>query len=252
MSSPRFCTTAAITLVLAMTPVLLPISTCVASERGQEPNSVTHFPSALWQDVKALPTTENAWWLIGGAAASFAVGEFEDPEGVARFLNQPVIDEVADSGNIWGDVRLQAPLVLAVWGLGGLKGSEEMTDLGFDLSRSLLLTYGVVSAMKVTFNRTRPNGENYSFPSGHTATAFSTAGVVSRRYGGWAGGVVIGLGVVAGLGRLEDRKHYASDVIAGATIGWIIGRNAGRPVHTAGVSWHLVPNGQGLAVAGRF
>ncbi len=227
-------------------------TSCLAAEPGNSSSSVTDFPKALWDDALALPTTENLWWLAGGAAASLAVAQFEDPEGVARFLNQPVIDEFADFGNIWGDIRLQAPLALGVWGVGGLSGDAEMADLGFDLSRSLLLTYGTVSALKVTFNRTRPNGDDYSFPSGHTAAAFSTAGVVSRRYGGWAGGVAIGLGVLTGLGRMEDKKHYASDVVAGATIGWIIGRNAARPARAEGVGWQLVPYGQGLAVAGRF
>ena len=245
-----------ISLILLLGTGLLNISVSASfaadAEAPASSAAVADFPKALWDDVLALPTTENLWWLVGGAAASLTVAQFEDPERAARFLNQPVIDEIADFGNIWGDIRVQAPLALGVWGVGGLTGDAEMADLGFDLSRSLLLTYGTVSALKVTFNRTRPNGEEYSFPSGHTAAAFSTAGVVSRRYGGWAGGVAIGLGVVAGLGRMEDRKHYASDVVAGATIGWIIGRNAGRPARAEGVGWQLVPYGQGLAVAGRF
>ena len=214
---------------------------------------VTDLPGDLWDDVRHLPTRENAWWLAGGAATALLVSTFEDPEAVARTLNQPVIDELADFGNVWGDARVQAPLALATWGLGAWAGSEEAAGLGYDLTRSLALTYGAVSALKVTFNRERPNGEDYSFPSGHTASAFSTAGVVSRRYGGWAGGVAIGLGVLTGLGRMEDLKHYGSDVVAGATIGWIIGRNAGRPRGDAdGLGLQLVPLGRGLAVAGRF
>ena len=157
---------------------------------------VTDLPGDLWDDVRHLPTRENAWWLAGGAATALLVSTFEDPEAVARTLNQPVIDELADFGNVWGDARVQAPLALATWGLGAWAGSEEAAGLGYDLTRSLALTYGAVSALKVTFNRERPNGEDYSFPSGHTASAFSTAGVVSRRYGGWAGGVAIGLGVL--------------------------------------------------------
>jgi membrane-associated phospholipid phosphatase len=210
------------------------------------------FPGDLWDDTLALPTTDNLWWLLGGATLAVTVYQFEDPESTSDALDQGVIDAVADFGNIWGDIRVQAPLALTTWGLGSAIDDKEIAGLGYDMSRGLLLTYGVTSLLKVSFQRTRPNGEDYSFPSGHTASAFTTAGVVSRRYGGWAGGIAIGLGVAAGLGRMEDMKHYASDVIAGATIGWIIGRNAGRPKQTTGVSWQLVPLGQGVALAGRF
>ncbi len=217
-----------------------------------ENTSVIDFPGALWRDVEALPTTENLWWLLSGAALTVTVRQFEDPEGVAKVLNQGIIDPLVDAGNTWGDMKVQAPLALGVWALGSVADNREAASLGFDMSRSLLLTYGTVSVLKKSIQRTRPNGDKYSFPSGHTAAAFSTAGVVSRRYGGWAGGAAISLGVLTALGRMEDFKHYASDVAAGATIGWIIGRNAGRDKSTAGVSWRFVPLGQGVAVAGRF
>ena len=57
---------------------------------------VTDLPGDLWDDVRHLPTRENAWWLAGGAATALLVSTFEDPEAVARTLNQPVIDELAE------------------------------------------------------------------------------------------------------------------------------------------------------------
>ena len=214
--------------------------------------TVAALPGDILDDAGALWTTSNAWWLLGGAAGALLAYQVEDPEAAAQFLDQPVFDQISDFGNVWGDIRLQAPLALGTWGVGSLAGSREAAALGYDLSRGLLLTYGVVSLLKTSFHRTRPNGDDYSFPSGHTAAAFCTAGVVSRRYGGWPGGIAIGLGVATGMGRMEDMKHYTSDVIAGATIGWIIGRNAARDTPADGVSWQLVPYGRGLAVAGRF
>jgi membrane-associated phospholipid phosphatase len=217
---------------------------------------VASLPADLGEDLRHLPSRETAWWLLGGGAAALIVAQFEDPESMAARLNQPVIDELADFGNIWGDVRLQAPLALGTWGVGALAGSPDAAGLGYDLTRSLGLTYATVSLLKLAFDRTRPNGDGYSFPSGHTASAFSTAGVVSGRYGGWAGGAAIGLGVLAGLGRMEDLRHYPSDVIFGATIGWVIGRTVARPDARpddgVGLGLQLVPAGRGLALVGRF
>jgi membrane-associated phospholipid phosphatase len=248
-------TGSAVGIATLLLMALLPRSGIAADQPcapGRTGTCVASLPADLWADAVHLPTPANAWWLLGGTVAALLVHTVEDPESVSRTLNQPVFDELADFGNIWGDVRLQAPLALAIWGIGSSTGSDEAAGLGYDLSRSLLLTYGAVSLLKVGFNRERPNGEDYSFPSGHTASAFSTAGVVSGRYGGWAGGVAVGLGVLAGLGRMEDLKHYTSDVFAGATIGWIIGRNAARSAREDRLGLQLVPFGRGLAVRGSF
>ena len=223
------------------------------AETGEPENvRLSHFPGALLDDVVALPSRENGWWLLGGSALTIVVYQFEDPESAASTLDQGVLDGLSDFGNIWGDVRVQAPLALGFWGIGSWAGSNEIAGLGFDMSRGLLLSYASVSLLKVIFNRTRPNGEDYSFPSGHAASAFTTAGVVSQRYGGWATGVAVGLGVFTAMGRMEDLKHYASDVVAGATIGWIIGRTVARDDPPDATAWQVVPFGRGLAVVKSF
>jgi len=223
------------------------------AEDYQAPNTqASHFPGALWDDLGALPSTENGLWLLGGSLATAIVYQFEDPDAASKFLGQPVLKGLSDFGNIWGDIRVQAPLALGAWGVGNWTDNEKLAVVGFDLSRGLLVTYTTVSLLKVAVQRTRPNGEDYSFPSGHTATAFTTAGVLTRHYGGWVGGVAVGFGVLTAMGRMEDMKHYASDVVAGATIGWIVGRTVARDQGDSGTAWQLVPMGNGLAVAGRF
>ncbi len=214
--------------------------------------TISSFPGDLWDDVVAMPTTENAWWLLGGTVATLFVHSIEDPEGAVRGLNQGIMDPLADFGNIWGDARVQVPLALGCWAVGSWRDDSEMAGLGYDLSRSLLLTYGVTSITKFAVQRTRPNGDDYSFPSGHTASAFSTAGVLCQRYGGWVGGISIGLGVLTGLGRMEDNHHYASDVVAGATIGWIIGRTVAREGSGEQSAWRVVPSGNGLVLVAQF
>jgi len=224
----------------------------LATEFEDRDTRVAHFPGALLGDLGAIPSTENGLWLLGGTALTILVHQIEDAEGAARFLGQPVLDELSDFGNIWGDMMVQVPLALGSWGIGSWAGNDKLAATGFDLSRGLLLTYTTVSLIKIGVNRTRPNGEDYSFPSGHTAAAFTTAGVLTRHYGGWVGGTAIGFGVLTAMGRMEDMKHYASDVVAGATIGWIMGRTVARDRGDSDTAWQLVPLGNGLAVAGRF
>ena len=77
------------------------------------------------------------------------------------------------------------------------------------------ITYG----LKYAVNRKRPNGEDYSFPSGHTSATFQSASFIYKRYGlKYAIPAYIGATFV-GYSRVDSKAHYSSDVIAGAVIG---------------------------------
>jgi membrane-associated phospholipid phosphatase len=246
--NPRLLKTV-LTHALVATLLLMPTP---GSALATEDTSVRHFPAAIVDDIVALPTMYNAWWLIGGTALTIGVYQFEDAEGASRALDQGIWDTLSDVGNIWGDPLVQVPLALGTWGVGNWTDNESLAGLGFDLSRGLLLSTSVTGLLKPIADRTRPNGDSYSFPSGHAAAAFTTAGVVCQRYGGWAGGISLGLGVMTAMGRMEDLKHYPSDVIAGATIGWIIGWTVGRDKSGEDTALRIVPTGNGLALTGQF
>lgn len=209
----------------------------------------------LGRDLRAVATTGNAYWMAGGSLLTWGAYRIEDPAGARRALDRGLIDPVVDAGNIYADVRLQAPLALAVWGAGEAGGHERVSAFGYDLTRALLLNSVVVGGLKPVVDRERPNGEDYSFPSGHTSTAFAVAGVVSRHGGCWTTAAAVTAGCLTALGRMEDLKHYASDTAAGATIGWILGRSAARhgPQGEGGESaWRLDPAPGGLVLSRRF
>ncbi len=76
--------------------------------------------------------------------------------------------------------------------------------------------------LKYVINETRPNGTEHSFPSGHAATAFFGATILTKEYGEnypWiaAGGYAIA-GTTAVL-RMANNQHWATDVLMGAGIG---------------------------------
>tara|TARA_X000001036_G_scaffold25927_2_gene21609 strand:+ start:5912 stop:6484 length:573 start_codon:yes stop_codon:yes gene_type:complete len=80
---------------------------------------------------------------------------------------------------------------------------------------SLSLTY----ALKHTIDKRRPNGHCCeSFPSGHTAAAFSGAMFIQNRYGYKYGVPSIILASYVGYSRVYAKKHYWEDVFVGALI----------------------------------
>lgn len=67
---------------------------------------------------------------------------------------------------------------------------------------------------------------NGSFPSGHTIAAFAIATVVAHRYRThrWVPVAAYGIAGVIGFSRLTLSAHFASDVFAGAALGYAISR----------------------------
>ena len=111
---------------------------------------------------------------------------------------------------------------------------------------------------KDAFARRRPNGGNSSFYSGHTSLAFSVAaaaGTVSTMRGYeaapwvWAGGMALAAGV--GYLRVAGDAHWATDVVAGAAMGGLIGFAVPWFLHRpagAGRRWTAVSAPGGLAI----
>ncbi len=86
--------------------------------------------------------------------------------------------------------------------------------------KSFFVTLAVTQGLKYTINKQRPeDGNNDSFPSGHTSAAFQGATFIHKRYGVKYGiPAYIGASFV-GWSRVDAKKHYTVDVLAGAAIG---------------------------------
>jgi membrane-associated phospholipid phosphatase len=88
-----------------------------------------------------------------------------------------------------------------------------------DFAYSMGANLAATAALKYTIDATRPNGQKHSFPSGHTSVSFQSAAFVHRRYGWqYAAGMYAGAALVAYC-RVQGRKHYVRDVVAGALLG---------------------------------
>ena len=105
----------------------------------------------------------------------------------------------------------------------GVKGRSSWGRMLVSDAFAAALMAGVVNTLKTTTHVMRPDGSNnHSFPSGHTATAFMTATMLSKEYGHNFPWISIGAYTTAtatGLMRMANNKHWLSDVLTGAGIG---------------------------------
>lgn len=69
--------------------------------------------------------------------------------------------------------------------------------------------------------------DEFSFPSGHTMTAFAVTTPVVAHFPD-AGPVLYGCAVSIALSRVALGMHFLSDVVAGGILGWLLGTVAHR------------------------
>lgn len=105
----------------------------------------------------------------------------------------------------------------------GVKSRSSWGRMLLSDALSTALMTATVQGLKRSTNVMRPDGsDNHSFPSGHTATAFMTATMLSKEYGYKSPWISVGAYSVAtatGLMRMANNKHWLSDVMVGAGVG---------------------------------
>lgn len=99
---------------------------------------------------------------------------------------------------------------------GYIRDYEGMEQLAYDFFSVLLVT----ELVKHTADKPRPGDrDGYSFPSGHTSTAFSGASYWQMRYGWKIGIPMYGVAGLVGYSRVNVHAHRWIEVIAGAALG---------------------------------
>jgi len=129
--------------------------------------------------------------------------------------------------NLIGNALVPASLLIG----GTLGNDKEMRQNALYVASSSVLSYGAVLLIKKLLKRPRPFRGNYrivpvyiagdySFPSGHSSSAFSTATSLSMAYPKWY--VIAPAAVWAGTvaySRMYLGLHYPSDVATGTLMG---------------------------------
>lgn len=133
-----------------------------------------------------------------------------------------------DAFEIYGDVFQFLPLAAAGYALI----EEDYAGLGY-LALGFGSTMAVTYASKLSFAQIakkhpsaakisqRPNNGSFDgFPSGHTASAFSAAGFLQKRYGWRLGVPTAVLAALVGVSRVNAKRHTTTQVIVGAALGY--------------------------------
>jgi len=138
----------------------------------------------------------------------------------------------ADAVRPFGEWTVYVPVGVGLSAAGWLAGDDAMLRAGERASLSIAVSALFEGAAKYAFSRRRPLSAedsldfaffstHSSFPSGHATVAFALAKSLSddidRRWATWG---LYGVAAASAFARLIDDKHWASDLVAGAAVGW--------------------------------
>lgn len=153
--------------------------------------------------------------------------------------------------------------VFSLVGLGGasylfghMTGNDHLAETGLLSGEAAIDSTAAAYVFKVISQRPRPYQDNgngtffqggSSFPSEHSAVAWSIASVWAHEYPGWLSRTLAyGMASAVTLTRVTGQQHFASDAFIGSALGWYFARQVYRAHHDVeigGGAWgNLVPD----------
>jgi hypothetical protein len=142
----------------------------------------------------------------------------------------------------WGNGLYSLPALGGFYLYGSTNNDKQCKDAAIHGFETFLFTAFTTSIFKLSFHRHRPcetdppnsgiwdgpsfKKENTSFPSGHTSSIFSIATLLAWEYKGKPAVAAISYSIagLVALSRIYDNKHWFTDVIAGAVLGFACGK----------------------------
>lgn len=202
------------------------------------------------------------------AATSLGIVAFANDQQISDTVqrnNSVVANKITSVGNFIGETSF-AYIAAGSYFLGVVMKDNKMKQVGLFIIGAEIAQSIVTTSVKNLVQRSRPSDNNgpyelengkKSFWSGHTATSFTLATVISEMYKEEypiVPYVAYGLAALTAYARVRGNNHWASDVLAGAVAGHLVAKLAmsyfNNDNNRSGItiSPELDPNGDGFRI----
>ncbi len=214
------------------------------------PRNILHDQLAIWTSPARL-RAHDLLWLAPIAVAS-GVSIATDHHTMSQVVSHdPSFNNAnVNASNAMIGGFIAAPV--ALFGYGHFEQNEHAREAGILSGEALLDGVGVEEGLKLIFWRERPALDNAhgkffqsgagidsSFPSSHSVLAWATASAIATEYPTfWTQTLVYSGATAISLTRVLGRQHFPTDVLVGATAGWLVGRYVVRHHRHHSLSTH--------------
>jgi membrane-associated phospholipid phosphatase len=211
-----------------------------------EPSLRTFFQD-LAGDVRRLPSSAGALSVAAGGILSTSLSPLDDD------LQLWDATGAFEAGTLAGNSLVLGAGTLAVYGVGRWLDQRRVSHVAIDVLRAQVLSLGIAYGLKYTVRRERPDhSSSDSFPSGHSAQTFASATVLTRHLGPAAAVPAFGAAGFVAMSRVNQRRHYLTDVMFGAGLGVAVGWTGTRRVGAWQVTPAVSPSGAAVSVSRRM
>jgi membrane-associated phospholipid phosphatase len=189
------------------------------------------MPARLKRDAKVTFFDQDNLVALGWAGlASVAMNNGNADDDIAdHFESHDYFGGFSDEAlNVLGSPACHFP-VAAIWYVVSADRQDEAgRQRALTMLTALTISGAVTGGLKMIRQNDQPDGQVWAWPSGHTASSFTVASVLHEFYGPKVGiPAYIGAGFV-GWRMMDDGDHWASDILFGATLGWIVGHSVAQ------------------------
>ncbi len=216
-----------------------------APQPGEPQNEVVTLPRALLHDQIGMWTSPakarlpDATWLVplGGFTAALLATDSDVSRHLSNAPNTLLrYKHISDYG-----AYSMAAGAGGIYFLGLMDHDEHQRETGFLSGEAAIDSLAVVEALKFATGRERPYQDNAngkfrhsgtSFPSEHSAVAWSIAGAVAHEYPNpFMKFLSYGLATLVSASRVNAKEHFPSDVLIGAALGYLTSEYVYRHHH---------------------
>jgi membrane-associated phospholipid phosphatase len=184
------------------------------------------FGGYLKADAKAtFFDAGNLAALAGAGLASVAMNDGDADEDVADYFARHDTFEGFSSEALFviGNPISHFAGTALWYVLSAEKHDDPSREQAVTMLSALTVTAAVTGGLKAIRHNDQPDGGPWAWPSGHASSSVAVASVLHEFYG-----LKVGLPAYAVAGAvawrmMDEGDHWASDVLFGATLGWVIG-----------------------------
>ncbi len=202
---------------------------------GARSSSDNIFQTA-WDDIVGLPEDiiedskdtfferDNQILLGLAGGASIAMHQGADENLAGYFERHEVFHNVSDRGlKLFGGPDIHFAGASLWYILSVDSGDDFNKDRAWTMIRALSLTSLTTAGLKAIRDNETPAGNSLAWPSGHTSSSFAVASVLDEFYGPKVGIPAYAAASLVALRMMDQKDHWGSDVVFGATLGWVVG-----------------------------
>lgn len=221
-------------------------------------SDIRAIPSGLAKGFKDTYTPTNTAILLIGAGLDYWAARSWDSDTEDFIRDHRKYRERGDFGEVAGHPGLHFALASAAYLTSIKRGDEKTYEISKTMIQALAVNGISTVALKVITHVEGPDDDPIIWPSGHTSSSFTFAAVLDEYYGHKIGLPAYVLAGYIGVTRVTDHKHWVSDVLYGALLGYVVGKSVskGRMPEVAGFT--IVPyrdaarGGVGVALVKAF